>query len=540
MKFSCKVILIILFMPMISWAQALSKHTEWQWSVAVNSVISGETNDHPRAFLWIPSNCKHVKGVVVGQHNMIEEGIFEHPVFRKTLSDLGFAIVWVTPGINITFDFNNHADLQFNEMMKSLSDLSGYSELEFAPAIPLGHSAYASFPWNFAAWNSNRTLAAISIHGDTPLTKLTGSGIPNPDWGSRTIEGVPGLFVMGEYEWWEKRMTPGFAYVSKFPKTPLSFFADAGHGHFDYSDEMIEYISAFIRKAAKYRLPNKTTVDKAVKLKPIDPAKGWLMDKWRKDSLPLATAAPYKKFKGKIDQASWVFDEEMARETEKFYSAARGKEKQFVGFIQSDSIVKPKGGHANFILPFIPLKDGVSFRLKAFFTDTSNVKAVTQHASTPLVISRICGPVVKLDDSTFQIRFYRMGLNNSKRSNDIWLLASNKGDKNYKSAVQQLNLRFPLINKEGKEQRITFPVIQNQKNGISAIKLDATSDANVPVHYYIKEGPAEINGDTVTFLKIPPKAKFPVKVSVVAWQYGNVESKLQSAEPVERSFYITK
>ncbi len=38
-------------------------------------------------------------------------------------------------------------------MMKNLSEISGYTELEFAPVIPIGHSAMATYPWNFAAWN---------------------------------------------------------------------------------------------------------------------------------------------------------------------------------------------------------------------------------------------------------------------------------------------------------------------------------------------------------------------------------------------------
>jgi len=38
-----------------------------------------------------------------------------------------------------------------------------------------------------------------------------------------------------------------------------------------------------------------------------------------------------------------------------------------------------------------------------------------------------------------------------------------------------------------------------------------------------------------------PRAKFPVKVTVVAWQYGRVlEPKLKTAEPVEQTFSIVK
>jgi hypothetical protein len=43
------------------------------------------------------------------------------------------------------------------------------------------------------------------------------------------------------------------------------------------------------------------------------------------------------------------------------------------------------------------------------------------------------------------------------------------------------------------------------------------------------------------FTSLPPRTKFPVQVTVVAWQYGRaVEPKLQSAAPVERTFFITQ
>ncbi|RDB03871.1 hypothetical protein [Runella aurantiaca] len=505
----------------------------WQWSVSVDSVISNENNSRPQAFLWIPENCKHVRGVILCQHNMIEEGILENASFRKTMTELGFAEVWITPALDITFDFTKGVDRHFERMMKSLADVSGYAELATAPIVPMGHSALASYPWNFAAWNPNRTLAVISIHGDSPLTKLTGSGRPNPDWGNRSIEGLPSLFVMGEYEWWEARIQPGFDYVEKYPKTPISFFADAGHGHFDYSVELINYLALFIKKAAHYRLQKK---EKQLLL-PIDPQKGWLMDRWHKDSLPTAQAKPYALYQGNRKQASWCFDEEMTIATERFYAKARGKQNQQLGFIQHGNIIKPTGGHANYNLKFMPLEDGISFHLKGFFADTSRLKPTLHRPKSQVSIDRICGPVRKISNTTFQINFYRMGFNNPKRSNDIWLLASNNGDEHYKSAVQQLNMRFPLVNKEGKAQKITFSTLSNQKVGNSKLPLTATSDAGLSIYYYVKEGPAKIQGTNLIFTKIPPKSKFPVKVTVVAWQYG-IAGKVQSAEPVEKYFYI--
>src|SRR5439155_24159927 len=106
---------------------------EWQWSAPVDSVKSSETDDHPRAFLWIPPNCQHLRAVVVGQHNMEEEPILEHPVFRKTLAEIGFAEIWITPALDGLFRFDKGAGENFDGMMKSLAQTSGYSELSTAP-----------------------------------------------------------------------------------------------------------------------------------------------------------------------------------------------------------------------------------------------------------------------------------------------------------------------------------------------------------------------------------------------------------------------
>jgi hypothetical protein len=102
-------------------------------------------------------------------------------------------------------------------------------------------------------------------------------------------------------------------------------------------------------------------------------------------------------------------------------------------------------------------------------------------------------------------------------------------------------MMIPARNTQGADQRISFPRVSNQNARARSLKLSATSDANVPVSYLVREGPAEVDGDTLRFTPIPPRARFPLKVTVIAWQYGrSVEPKLKSAEPVEMSFFIEK
>ena len=530
------VVLLSLFMQTTRVAAA-----PWQWSVEIKELISEETNAHPSAYLWIPENCKQVRAVIVGQHNMTEETIFEHPGFRKNMAKLGIAEIWITPGIDQRWDVTKGTQQIFETMMKNLSEISGYTELEFAPVIPIGHSAMATYPWNFAAWNPERTLAVLSIHGDSPRTHLTGYGSANLDWGNHTIEGIPSLMVMGEDEWWEDRLITSFDYRREYPNAPLSFLADAGHGHFDISDELIDYLSLFLKKAVQYRLPNHSPSNTPVLLIPVEAKNGWLADRWRKNEKPTAEAASYDKYKGDKNHAFWYFDKEMADATEKYYANERGKTEQYIGFEQKGKLItfNPKS-HVRMSPSFQPEADGVTFHLKAVYTDTLRNEYSQKHSTRPIRMSRICGPVEVVNDTTFTVRFYRMGLDNLKRTGSICLMASVKQDHSYRSAVQQVEIRIPYRNKEGIPQRIIFPKLSDAKASVKEITLKGTADSGLPVYYYVKEGPAEIKGDKLVLTKIPPRAKFPVKVTVVAWQYGRSgEPKVQTAEAVERSFYIT-
>ncbi|MFC0183788.1 hypothetical protein ACFFJX_15035 [Pseudarcicella hirudinis] len=46
---------------------------------------------------FLPPNCRQVKAVVFAQSNMEEISILENPGFRRNLTELGFAAIWVSP-----------------------------------------------------------------------------------------------------------------------------------------------------------------------------------------------------------------------------------------------------------------------------------------------------------------------------------------------------------------------------------------------------------------------------------------------------------
>jgi hypothetical protein len=534
------IITIICLFQLLHCSQSYA--ADWQWSVKAKGILSKETNDYAQAFLWIPDNCKQVKAVVVSQQNMCEETLFDHPRFREAMSELDFGIIWIAPGIDYQWDVTNGCQEVFDKMLSDLADISGYHEIRYAPIVPLGHSAMATFPWNFAAWNPKRTLAVVSYKGDAPRTNLTGYGRENLEWGrTRNIDGIPGLMIEGEYEWWEARVNPALAFRMMYPESCISFLCDRGQGHFDVSDKVVDYITLFLRKAAQYRLPENQSLDEPAELIKLDPQKGWLAERWQENRRNRPKAAAYGLYNGDKHVAFWYFDKEMANATENYYKESANKEMRYIGYAIAGKLLDfNKAGHAQYeITPDI--KEDLTFHIKAVLTDSLRSKVInsTLSKAEALAISKINGPVEKVNDTTFRVSFYRMGLNNPRRTGDIWLLAHQEEDQHYKSAVQQINIKVPYPLLVGERQYILFPGLQDVPQGTESVTLDAMSDKGLDISYYVKEGPAEIVGNKLIFTQIPLRAKFPLKVTVVAWQYG-LKDKIQSAEPVERSFFITQ
>ncbi|QEM08414.1 hypothetical protein DIU31_028060 [Mucilaginibacter rubeus] len=527
-----------------------AKAAVWQWSVPVKPI--GVNKDPSRAFLWIGSGCKQVKAVIFAQNNMEEQSILEYPEFRMEMDKLGIAEIWVSPAFNLKFLFNEGAGDQFNALVNDLADISGYSELKTVPVIPMGHSAAASAPYYFGAWNPARTLACISVSGQWPYVR----NVFAPDIWSRdqNINYIPCLETMGEYEAANTWSNEGLKERQEHPLLPLSMLSNPAQGHFAATQQKIAYLAFYIKKAMQYRLPKQTPAGKAPVLTDIDPTKtGWLVDKWRYNELPTASPAPVGRYKGDAANAFWYFDEETAKVTIAYQAKHRNQKPQLIGYVQNGKMVEQRNTHQQVNLKFAPEADGITFKLHAAFYDTvaggsprlpvwadMPIGSHIGHTAgiVPISIDRITGPVTKLNDSTFRLS-PQAGYWENPHSYELWFAATHPGDADYKPAVQQALMPVPPGNTDGKEQHITFLPIQNQKKNAGGIKLNAASDAHVPVGFYILDGPAELSGNTLTITAIPPRSRFPVKVTVVAWQYGNShEPKLQTAMPVQQTFLI--
>ena len=273
------LIYILLMVTMPVWGVGSSGM--YQYSVALSGYISAETGKAPTAYLWIPEGCQQVKAVVFAQQNMTEEMLFKNPQFRQQMQQLDVALLWVAPWFTQNWDPSTGCQQVFEEMMTAIAYQSNHLEIVKCPVIPFGHSAQATFPWNFAAWNPERTLCIVSFHGDAPRTNLCGYGTANVEWGrTRNIDGIPGLMIEGEYEWWEARVRPALAFRMMYPNSCISFLCDTGSGHFECMPETAEYIAKFIRKAFEQRLQSDGSLRK------LDPHTGWLACRYNPDLQP--------------------------------------------------------------------------------------------------------------------------------------------------------------------------------------------------------------------------------------------------------------
>ncbi len=395
---------------------------------------------------WLTVPKGPARALFFTHRNMTEEALLRHPEFVKACEKLSIACLYVAEGDYMwKVDAPTGGDKKgrmptqevFQGMLDALAQVSQHTELKTVPVIPFGHSAQATFPWNFAAWNAERTLCIISYHGDAPRTNLTGYGRENVEWGrTRNIDGIPALMIEGEYEWWESRVRPALAFRMMYPESCISFLCDAGRGHFDLADATVQYIVRFIEKSLEKR-PN---------MEKIDPTTGYLAARWSPDpTVERPQPAPFGAYAGDPHDAFWYFDREMASLTEARYAETKGKKMQYLGFRHGGKTLPydPKRHVKTHALLVLEADD--TFTVEAFFTDESHEKASEAHAATRPIVRWISGPAIELGNGRFRLDRSRLGTNESSqpRWGGITLCAEALGDGEYKSAVAELNLKIP-------------------------------------------------------------------------------------------------
>jgi hypothetical protein len=227
-------------------------------------------------------------------------------------------------------------------------------------------------------------------------------------------------------------------------------------------------------------------------------------------------------------------DEELARAEEAFGGASKGKLDQRVTFIEDGKRLEE--------VRFHPEPDGTTFKLKAAFLNETPVGVADSgkplgHAGDAIrfrLIGGWAGGGVQTGPDTFRIQPSHFGLNDN-----IMVLAYHPGDAQYSWTEQPCQIKYPRLLNEGKTQTLDFPALPAISRGSPSIELRAKSDAGLPVEFYVQSGPAELAGTSLHLTQIPARAKYPVKITVAAYQRGRLTApQVKSAEPVFRTIEV--
>ncbi|HTT55876.1 MAG TPA: hypothetical protein VMF63_02115 [Opitutaceae bacterium] len=492
------------------------------------------------ARLWIPPACRQVRGLIFSMENMLERNWLEDPVIRAAAADEGLGIVYLTgrdPAI--TWDLKPGSAEAMTRMFEDLAQESGYVEIGSAPILWMGHSFHGR-TWIFAAAFPERTIAVVPIR-TYPLPAALG------------FTGIPVCYVVGQttelpqYDdgrpgdrdfFWPVVRDTALALRMADERNLIGVAVDPGGTHTDWSERQARFVALFIRKACQYRLLDGAAGVGSVRLRAITPESGWLTDTGLIEPdqhLP----APYREYRGDPKQAWWFFDEETARAASTFDGDRRRREKQMPTFVQ-DGHVLPIGARGDVELKFEPEGDGRTFQVVGGFLsrvppELVGAGAPLGHAPGELRFRKIMGPVEQVSPDTFRVQF------DWQSDRTIMLQVEQPGDIRYRRAVQPAVMPIPARLTAGRPQIVTFPRIDNQPAGRESVPLRATADSGLPVEYYVAVGPAIVEGDHLRLTPIPIRSRFPVKVIVVALQWGRtIEPRFQSAPPVEQTFLIER
>jgi hypothetical protein len=544
----------------------------WQWSVPAPTIPDR------RAFLWIPPDCKHVRGLVVACQNMIEKPLFERPAFREACAENDLGIVLIFSGhdathtedkdpnhpprsyldifLNPNYAWGKSSDADENpklagedlqKVLDALADESGYEEIRVAPLMPVGHSSAGPFVWHLYKWNPGRIFAMM------PFKTAARDGGP---------EGIP-IFDVNS-EWFEFGNSPmrnvslvapdGGARVPRFRQSNTnalySYYVDVGDGHCDASDDAIGIMRLFLKKVVAARIPKDVSPGNPVQLKSVSVESGWLLVAatfGKLDGKPVK----YSDWKGDPQKCFWYLDKDLAEAVQNNLAKQLSKEPQQIGFVQ-DGVASTDARMFNFTPKF--LDDAGTFKLDAAFVDHIDhakfddrrtnyypVETKLGHSDTPILFRVNSGALVQTGSNTFRICPHAGPIMPQGNPWEPTIVAYNLGDKEFRPTEHPAHVNVSIINKTGVPQTIDFAKIPDQKLGTKSVKLEAKASSGLPVQYFLVSGPATIEGDTLKLEKIPVHAKFPIRILVSVFQWGrSSEPKVQSAGPVLNEFFIEK
>ncbi len=528
---ACLAFLLLFVWP--SWAAA---------AVFQYMVPAATAKDASAAFLWIPPKAQQVRGVVMGGMTLAERELAKDQDIRKACAKENLAIVFLKCGLGAV-------DVQ--KVLDDLANASGYRELSVAPLFFVGHSAGGPQAKACAIGMANRCFGLVQYRG----------GIPG---GPESVPpGLPSLMMIGQFdefggimrndagrETWEGGRDALASFRAAHERNLASMVVEPGAGHFAWSDRNAAYLAMFIRKAAQMRIPDwPANATEPVRCKEIDHRSGWLTDLTIKSPGGFPPAR-FGQYQGDASKAAWHFDREMAEATVAYHAGGFGKKDQFVRW--SDPVWVDAGARF-FFTKLAWVDDGQTLEVHPVYADTypktqpngsgprwADAGRPVGHSTAVIRVRQVSGPVVAVGDQRFRMQYDALAP--ATESSRVTFMAFSVGDREfrYTEQVGMMPRGFSGL-KSGRDQTIAFPPLGNLTADNDPVRLKATSDAGLPVEYHVAHGPATVVDGRLTITEMPIRAKFPIQVKVIAWQFGRgVEPLVKSASPVEQTVLIQK
>ena len=482
---------------------AVPEEAVYQWAADVTGIVSKETKAAPRAYLWLPPSTVKAKGLVLAQHNMLEEPVFAHPAFRAELAKADVGLVWITPMVMQAWDKLADAELAaMEEAIRELGDRSGHPELGTVPLAPFGHSAMATYPYLFAAARPERTFCAVSIKGDWPAKG-------RPCWEPAKVAArakVPLLLVTGEYEDGYNRREKARDLMKEIPDATFSIWLDVGGGHFDWSDELCQGLGKWFAGLAAIWERGRPRPLTGVSVNGF----------WYPNEKLAKMVADYESLprgKGKFTVLGYEYEGKTLEQNPKAHLQVVFGTKDMTFEVKPvfETTVPPgrpetwtgkKAGEAN-VVPGVTSRRGAG---------QSAVTAARREV-TPgtLVLQKIQGPVEHLGGNTWAVRYNRYDPR-GYRSREATFQMVYPGSDGFKRSVQQGLVHLPWPRQDLKDGG-TFTV--------SAKAFPKT----VPAGYgaYVREGPAVVENGRIVIRDVPKRLKGPIDIAVVSYDLARKE-----------------
>ena len=520
-----------------------------------------------RAYLWVPEECKKLQGILVLGGNVPEMMLAAHPEIRKVCRENNLGIVWCPASFFNTKRYGPEKKVPGKEgvvflqqLLNGLAETSGYPEVATVPWIPIGESGHLLMSDALVEEGNGRAIAGIWLKNNhlpphdrtTPALVVFGSA---QEWGQDKPDTNNHTTFLNR---WASNAT-GYEMVvnerKAHPDWPLTYAIDGQSGHFDCSEKVATITARFIDNVVKARLPD----DGSTNLRSVDLSKGWLAD-MPAPGHQATTPVPWNDATNRA--MPWFFDKASAEEAQALGKVDWNSKTQLPAFADTNGTVMPfifngissisincqpktytnavTGAVTNAPV-IITDADGITFHLRGVLLDTVPENFVGAGAGAKLektpgdpVVEWTSGCIEPLGKGSF-----RVAIDRCWPSQATYLAVRQPGRESVRGIVQPGGVDLRGMNNEGKPQKISFDPIPDVKAGTESIQLKATSDSGLLVRFFVDAGPAIIQGDKLVFTKIPANAKFPLTVTVGAWQFGRwAEPKIKKADIVKQSFHI--